>query len=186
MDFDIVECKELIAWLMDRASPFDMIVRIGPGKVLPITKELISMVLGFHIGGCSLHSSAPTELSKFLKLLISELNQELLMDDDQSNISNLQDEILKGRVDPLFFKCFFMILFNRLLFPTSSSNIGSSDITMVQHPDFLSVVDFSQAVFNDLQSAIRRWHGSNKKQQTHTKFGCSVFLIVSLLVPFGC
>jgi hypothetical protein len=55
-----------------------------------------------------------------------------------------------------------MILFNCLLFPTSSSNIGSSDITMVQHPEFFSVVDFSQAVFNDLQTAIRRWHGSNK------------------------
>jgi hypothetical protein len=38
---------------------------------------------------------------------------------------------------------------------------------MVQHPEFFSVVDFSQAVFNDLQTAIRRWHGSNKKQQTH-------------------
>jgi hypothetical protein len=186
MDFDIVECRMLIAWLMDRASPFDMMVRIGRGKVFSITKESISMVLGLHIGGCSLHSSPQTEVSRFRKQLITELNQELLTDDDPIHISNLQEEILKGRVNPLFFRCFFMILFNRLLFPTSNSNIGPSDINMVLHPEFFSAVDFSQAVYNDLQTAIRRWHGRNKKQHTQTIFGCSVFLIVSLLVSFSC
>uniref|UniRef100_K3YEI5 Aminotransferase-like plant mobile domain-containing protein n=1 Tax=Setaria italica TaxID=4555 RepID=K3YEI5_SETIT len=177
MEIDAVECRELLAWLMDRVSPVDMIIRIGPGKVLPITAESISKVLGLPIGGSSFHSSPATEVSQFRKKLITELNQEFLTDDDPIHISNLQEEILKGSVNSLFLRCFFMIVFNRFLFPTSSSNIDSSDINKAMHPELFSAVDFSQAVFNDLHSAIRRWHGRNKKQLTHTIFGCAVFLI---------
>ncbi|CAL5000491.1 unnamed protein product [Urochloa decumbens] len=181
MEIDAVESRELLAWLMDRVSPVDMIIRIGPGKVLPITPESISMVLGLPIGGSRLHSSPLTEVSQFRKQLITELNQELLTADDPIHISNLQEEILKGRVDSLFMSCFFMIVFNSFLFPKISSNIDSSDINKVMHPELFSAVDLSQAVFNDLHSAVRNWHGRDRNQLIHPIFGCAVFLIVLYL-----
>jgi len=46
MQIDAVESSDLLTWIMDRGSPVDMIIRIGPGKVLPITPSVIHMVLG--------------------------------------------------------------------------------------------------------------------------------------------
>jgi hypothetical protein len=139
---------------MDRVSPVDMIIRIGPGKVLPITPSIIHMVLGLPKGGSTLQSFSREAVVQFWKQLISELNEECISDDDPIHISNLQEEILKGRVDSLFMRCFFMIVFNRLLFPTSSSDIDSSNISKAMHPKLLSAVDLSQTVFNDLQASI--------------------------------
>jgi hypothetical protein len=40
------------------------------------------------------------------------------------------------------------------------------------------VVDWSQAVFNDLQIAVRSWHDRDKKQLTQNIYGCAIFLLV--------
>ena len=181
MQIDAVESSDLLTWIMDRVSPVDMIIRIGPGKVLPITPSVIHMVLGLPKGGSTIPSYSRMEDVQFRKQMISDLNQECLSDDDPIHISNLQEEILKGRVDSLFMRCFFMIVFNCLLFPTSSSNIDSSNISKAMNPELFSAVDLSQSVFDDLQASIRIWHGRNKEQFTHTIYGCAVFLIVCFL-----
>ena len=142
------------------------------------------MVLGLTKGGSTLQSFSRTEAVQFQKQLISDLNQECLSEGDPVHISNLQEEILKGRVDSLFMRCFFMIVFDRLLFPTSSSDFDSSNISKAIHPELFNEVDLSQIVFNnDLQSAVRRWHGRNKEQSTQTIYGCALFLIVCSLNP---
>jgi hypothetical protein len=46
MQIDVVESSDLLTWIMDSVSPVDMIIRLGPGKVLPITPSIIHMVLG--------------------------------------------------------------------------------------------------------------------------------------------
>jgi hypothetical protein len=48
-------------------------------------------------------------------------------------------------------RCFFMILCNRLLLPSSSNFIGSVDIKRTMDHQLFGVVDWSQAIFNDLQ-----------------------------------
>lgn len=48
---EAVESRGLLPWLMDRINPDDMILRVGPGKFLPITPQIISIVLGLPLGG---------------------------------------------------------------------------------------------------------------------------------------
>jgi hypothetical protein len=76
-----------------------------------------------------------------------------------------------------------MILCNRILLPSSSSNIGSLDVKRTMDHELFSVVDWSQVVFNDLQLAIRAWHDRDKTQLTQTIYGCGIFIIVILLIP---
>jgi len=56
MQIDAVESSDLLTWIMDRVSPVDMIIRIGPGKVFPITPSIIHMVFGLPTGGSTFQS----------------------------------------------------------------------------------------------------------------------------------
>ena len=152
MKIDAVENKNLLTWLLDHTDPDRMLIRIGAGKVLPITPQIISMVFGLPIGGENFKQYSWKEGIIFRQQLISDLNQSLTEDCD-IHISNLQQEILKGNVNPLMKRCFFMILCNRLLLPSSSNTIGSVDIKRTMDHQLFGVVDWSQAVFNDLQIA---------------------------------
>jgi len=152
MKIDAVENKNLLTWLLDHTDPDRMLIRIGAGKVLPITPQIISMVLGLPIRGENFKQYSWKEGIIFRQQLISDLNQSLTEDCD-IHISNLQQEILKGNVNPLMKRCFFMILCNRLLLPSSSNTIGSVDIKRTMDHQLFGVVDWSQAVFNDLQIA---------------------------------
>ncbi|CAD6266749.1 unnamed protein product [Miscanthus lutarioriparius] len=51
MKIDAVENKNLLTWLLDHTDPDRMLIRIGAGKVLSITPQIISMVLGLPIRG---------------------------------------------------------------------------------------------------------------------------------------
>ncbi|KAJ1254391.1 hypothetical protein BS78_K072700 [Paspalum vaginatum] len=178
---DAVESRNLLPWLLDRIKPNDMVLRIGPGKNIAVTPNIISMVLGIPHGGRNIKLYTTDEGRQFKKDLIQDLGQECLQDGDDIYISNLQEEILKGNVDDLFFRCFFMIVFNRYLFPTSTYKFDYSDITKSKHPEDFGEVDWSQEVFNNLQFAIRRWHDRDRTQSTQTGYGCSIFLIVLYL-----
>lgn len=89
MQIDAVESSDLLTWIMDRVSPVDMIIRIGPGKVFPITPSIIHMVFGLPTGGSTFQSFSRAEVVQFCKQLISELNEECISDDDLIHISNL-------------------------------------------------------------------------------------------------
>jgi len=82
-------------------------------------------------------------------------------------------------VNPLMKRCFFMILCNRFLLPSSSNTIGSVDIKRTMDHQLFRVVDWSQAVFNDLQIAVRSWHDRDKNQLTQNIYGCAIFLLVN-------
>jgi hypothetical protein len=53
----------------------------------------------------------------------SNLRSELGLAKDEFNVTLLQDHLRKCDDDDLTIKCFFLILFNRLLFPTASWGI---------------------------------------------------------------
>ncbi|WVZ94601.1 hypothetical protein U9M48_040473, partial [Paspalum notatum var. saurae] len=178
---DAVESRNLLPWLLDKINPNDMVLRIGPGKNISVTPSIISMVLGIPHGGTNLKLYTTDEGRQFKKDLIKDLCQECLLDGDDIHISNLQEEILKGNVDELFFRCFFMIVFNRYLFPTTTYNFDYSDIIKSKHPEDFGKINWSQEVFNNLQFAIRRWHYRDRTQRTQTVYGCSIFLIVLYL-----
>jgi hypothetical protein len=50
----------------------------------------------------------------------SNLRAELGLAKDEFNVTLLKDHLRKGEDDDLTIRCFFLILFNRLLFPTTS------------------------------------------------------------------
>jgi hypothetical protein len=149
MKIDAVENNNLITRLLDHTDPDQMLIKFGAGKVLLITPQIISMVLGMPISGENFKQYSWKEGIIFCQQLISDLNQSLTEDCD-IHISNLQQEILKGNVNPLMRRCFFMILCNRLLLPSSSNPIGSIDIKRTMDHQLFGVFDWSQAVFNDL------------------------------------
>ncbi|XP_066389768.1 uncharacterized protein [Miscanthus floridulus] len=180
MKIDALENKNLLTWLLDHTDPDRMLIRIGAGKVLPITPQIISMVLGLPIRSQTFKQYSWKEGIIFRQQLISDLNQSLTEDCD-IHISNLQQEILKGNVNPLMKRCFFMILCNRFLLPSSSNTIGSVDIKRTMDHQLFGVVDWSQAVFNDLQIAVRSWHDRDKNQLTQNIYGCAIFLLVYYL-----
>ncbi|WVZ70141.1 hypothetical protein U9M48_018833, partial [Paspalum notatum var. saurae] len=173
---DAVESRNLLPWLLDKINPNDMVLSIGPGKNISVTPSITSMVLGIPHGGTNLKLYTTDEGRQFKKDLIKDLGQECLLDGDDIHISNLQEEILKGNVDELFFRCFFMIVFNRYLFPTTTYNFDYSDIIKLKHPEDFGKINWSQEVFNNLQFAIRRWHYRDRTQRTQTIYGCSIFL----------
>lgn len=48
------------------------------------------------------------------------IRKDLKISKDEFDIATLEERIVKGGDDELTIRCFFLILFNRLLFPTSS------------------------------------------------------------------
>lgn len=114
-------------WLMDKMDPVDMTIRPGRlGKELKITKETICLILGL-----------PTARAGKLFMdwygevdVAGRLRKELKISKDEFDIATLQEIIGKGRDDDLTIRCFFLILFNRLLFPTSSWSISKNEVLM--------------------------------------------------------
>ena len=74
MKIDAVENKNLLTWLLDHTDPDHMLIRIGAGKVLSITPQIISMVFGLPIGGENFKQYSWKEGIIFRQQLISDLN----------------------------------------------------------------------------------------------------------------
>lgn len=87
MKIDAIENKNLLCWLLDRIDPNSMLINLGPGKVLPITPRIISIVLGLPISVENLKIYSWKEGATFRQRLIRDLNQNLT-DDCDIHISN--------------------------------------------------------------------------------------------------
>ncbi|TVU21685.1 hypothetical protein EJB05_31337, partial [Eragrostis curvula] len=177
MEVDAVESRNLLPWLMDRIDPDTMIMTIGPGKKLPINPEVISIVLGLRNEGTNLSIFNWGQGVQAKKELFRELNLE----GDKLDIYRLMEQLLLEGVDDLSMRCFCLVLFNRLLFPGSSFDISTRDIFMSLEPQKFHTINWPQAVFNDIQLAVRKWHSRKKSQKTQTIFGCAAFIIVYYL-----
>ncbi|KAL6850318.1 hypothetical protein ACP4OV_020945 [Aristida adscensionis] len=178
LEVDALESRSLLPWIMDRIDPDTMKIRINDEKILPITPLHISLVLGLPNSGRSLKSYDWTESVLARKKLLHDLKLE---NNDPIDKWRLLEEICESRVDTLSLRCFFMILFNRMLFPTSSGNMDSSDIMKSLDVESFGEIDWSQSVFDDIKIAVRKWHDRNTRQLTQTIFGCAIFLIVYYL-----
>jgi hypothetical protein len=87
LKIDAIENKNLLCWLLDRIDPNSMLINLGPGKVLPITPRIISIVLGLPISVENLKIYSWKEGATFRQRLIRDLNQNLT-DDCDIHISN--------------------------------------------------------------------------------------------------
>jgi hypothetical protein len=74
---------------------------------------------------------------------------------------------------------FFLILFNRLLFPFASWDITNNEVLMTSNMDRMADIDWCQLVYTDLCDAASHWHKRNRTNITATIYGCSLIVLVS-------
>jgi hypothetical protein len=132
----------LLNWLMDKLDPVDMTIRPGLGKELKITKETVRLIFGLpSAGGGKPFMDWYGEVDAAGRLM-----KELKISKDEFDIATLQEIIVKGRDDDLTIRCLFLILFNRLLFSTSSCSISNNEVLMTEYMDQLQDIDWCQLV----------------------------------------
>uniref|UniRef100_A0A0A9E5E5 Uncharacterized protein n=1 Tax=Arundo donax TaxID=35708 RepID=A0A0A9E5E5_ARUDO len=101
-----------------------MVMCIGPGKVLPINAQVVSIVLGLPNIRTNLRHHSWREGVQAKRDLVEEFELEHGYPID---IYRLMEELLLRRVDSLSVRCFSLVLFNRLLFLDNSFDISTSD-----------------------------------------------------------
>jgi hypothetical protein len=172
---DALESRSLIRWLMDKLDPHDMTIRPGAGKELKITKDTVHLILGLPCaGGGREFTDWYGEVDAAAKL-----RRDLNVGKEEFDVVKLQDKIVLGNDDELSIRCFFLILFNRLLFPSASWGITNNEVLMTSNMARMADIDWCQLVYTDLCDAATRWHKRNKTNITTTIYGCSLIVLVS-------
>jgi hypothetical protein len=123
---DALESISLIRWLMDKLDPHDMTIRPGAGKELEITKETVRLILGLP---CARGGREFTDWYGEVDAA-AKLRRDLKVGKEEFDVVKLQDKIVLGNDDELSIRCFFLILFNRLLFPSASWGITNNEVLM--------------------------------------------------------
>jgi hypothetical protein len=175
MVLDAVEGRGLLRWLLDHTSPDDMTIRAGPGKELKITKEVVKAILGIPSSGGSIPSF---EWKQRVQVAANFRASIGLGKDDLITIQDLRERVAAGGVDQQTMRCFFLIVMNRLLFPSSSWNITNMDIEMTEQMDRMAQIDWCQLVFNHLCDSVQKWHQQSPNAASRTVYGCCVVILV--------
>jgi hypothetical protein len=156
-------------------DPHDMTIRPGAGKELKITKDTVHLILGLPCaGGGREFTDWYGEVDAAAKL-----RRDLNVGKEEFDVVKLQDKIVLGNDDELSIRCFFLILFNRLLFPSASWGITNNEVLMTSNMARMADIDWCQLVYTDLCDAAARWHKRNKTNITTTIYGCSLIVLVS-------
>lgn len=146
---------------------------------MKITKEIVRLILGLpSAGGGKLFMDWYGEVDA-----AGRLRKQLKISKDVFDITTLQEIIITGHDDDLTIRCFFLILFNRLLFPTSSWSISNNEVLMTEDMDRFPDIDWCQLVFNDLCEAAAKWHKRNTNHVTATIYRCSIVIVVIPVMP---
>lgn len=105
---------------MDRIDPVEMVISTGSGRSITSTPHAVNYVLGIPCGG----SDAPMVTQVAGTSELAEL-KHLLGVEQNSNIKNVMliERIKIGGTDALTIRCFFLLVFSKLLFPTTNINI---------------------------------------------------------------
>lgn len=176
MKIDALECRKLLAWIMDRTDPRTMTIYAGAGKELRITKDVIRLIMGLPYG-----SSPRPDFDYKAKVRAAEnFRQSLGLTKDDFDPACLLSRIADGGTDDLTMQCFFVVLFNRLLFPQGSWKVTNRQLAMCLDIANMREVDWPQVLFDDTREAVRMWHEEkNKNGVTQTVRGCCIVPLVS-------
>jgi hypothetical protein len=72
----------------------------------------------------------------------NNLRAELGLSKEEFGVAALQERLRKGFDDDLSIRSFFLILFNRLLFPTASWGITNHDVLLTEEMDRFHEMDW--------------------------------------------
>jgi hypothetical protein len=173
MTLDALGSRSHLHWLMDKLDHKDMTIRPGQGKELKITKEIFHLILGLPNAG----GGKPLGIDE--AVVGNNLRAKLGLSKDEFVVASLQDQLRKGDDDDLSIRCFFFILFNILLFPTSSWGISNHDVLLTEEMDRFHETDWCHLIFNDLCEAAQKWHTRSTTYVSTTIYGCSIVILVS-------
>jgi hypothetical protein len=109
----------------------------------------------------------------------NNLRVELGLSKDEFVVASLQDRLRKGDDDDLSIRCFFLILFNRLMFPTSSWGISNHEVLLTEEMDRYHETDWYHLILNDLCEAAHKRHTRSTTSVSMTIYGCSIVILVS-------
>ena len=174
MRLDALGSRSHLAWLMEKLDHNDMTIRAGPGKELKITKDTVHLILGLPNAG------GGTALGIDEAVAANNLRAELGLSKEDFGVAALQDRLRKGSDDDLSIRSFFLILFNRLLFPTASWGITNHEVLLTEEMDRFHQMDWCQLIFNDLCQAAKKWHTRSVTNVSTTIYGCSIVILVSI------
>jgi hypothetical protein len=174
MRVDALGSRSHLSWLMEKLDHNDMTIRAGLGKELKITKKTVHLILGLP----NAEGEKPFGIDE--AIAANNLRAELGLSKEEFSVAALQDRLRKGFDDDLSTRSFFLILLNRLLFPTASWGITNHDVLLTEEMDRFHEMDWCQLIFNDLCQAAKKWHTRSITNVSTTIYGCSIVILISI------
>lgn len=176
----------LLKWLYDHIDPQTMILKVGPGKEIKLTKEVVQYILGVPSKGQSLVDNASyTAKVNEAKRLRSELKVANAKD---FTVQVCMERIEKGGIDDLTKRCFFLVLFNRLFFSTPSWAINNSEIGKTMNMSNFDDIDWCHMIYLDLCQVVTLCIKRSMKTKLRTPSGdvaqSSWYVSKSFLCPW--
>ena len=165
--------RPFIVWIMDHLNPNTMKLEFGGGRVLEVTPQAVEAVFGFPRGV----KSAPKPSDQSYVVEMRKLQRELGTDKEITAPNQLRDRIKTGGVDDLTMRCFFLVVFMKVLCPTFAVCV-TREAAMVDglRIENMLDMDFCQLVVEELRKAARKWHAPGSAKNTVE--GCVVMLLV--------
>ncbi|XP_021311424.1 uncharacterized protein LOC8070455 [Sorghum bicolor] len=162
-----------LQWLYKRIDHHTMTIRLGPGKELKLTKEVFYRILGLPKTGAqqekieewSLRKDEAKDLRKALKITeLKEFNPDILI-----------QHVKKKGTDELTKRCFFIVLFNCMLFCTGSWVISNNEIMRTADMSNFHKIDWCHEIYTFFVHQMELFANDLKKPQvSYTIPGCSV------------
>jgi len=166
-----------LQWLYKRIDHHTMTIRLGPGKELKLTKEVFYRILGLPKTGAqqekieewSLRKDEAKDLRKALKITeLKEFNPDILI-----------QHVKKKGTDELTKRCFFIVLFNCMLFCTGSWVISNNEIMRTADMSNFHKIDWCHEIYTFFVHQMELFANDLKKPQvSYTIPGCSVAVAV--------
>ena len=172
---DAVKSRELFKWLLTKVDVLSMEIRVPPHTILPITKHAVHIVLGVPTGTRPPPDHSYKEVNEEKARLATALGCQ----GNRITIARLKSKLSEHKGDDLSIRCFFLLLFNRLLFSTSAFDISNTEVKYTMDWDSFDQVDWQQIMVNDIRDAAKQWMGCKSDNPSFSS--CPPFLIVSSL-----
>lgn len=169
-----------LQWLMIHITHETMYIRVGSGKKIKITKEVFHHILGLSNQGVPQERGMQrSEKSAEAKRLRKQLGVKKAKD---LNVKFCMDKIREGGTDDLTKRCFFLVLFNRLLFPMASWQMSNSEIERTKDMTNYANIDWRHEIYTDVYNQMRKFHENLEEDQvSYTLPGCSVAIAVRMM-----
>ena len=192
---DAIDDRSLVVFIMDHLEVDPLRIAVE-GRELPITPHMVKSVFGIPNGPNTLPVVSGIERKNHqieLRRICDEKGMEELHDDRQLQKPNTRgysdlkpNEVPRwvieyfakhGDGDDWSITCFFMALFDGLLFPTTSLSITGDTYFYCKNINDVCKFDLCSAVVDDLANKVPKWKKSSSSNSPSVQ-GCVALLLV--------